>query len=252
MTTSRSDRPSSIAERLIGVTRMRSTTPERISAMSPKPPNAVPKIAIWMSRPGTNQLNALAPAAGAPRWRLRAAARTGRGRGPAASSRTTIQTGWRRVSDQGAAEDEPGVADESSSIGFLSIVVGCRGRVRRPLRRGASGRSGGGRRRRGWGGGGRSTTGASPAPSSSAEDLRHGGLAADRRRAGRGRPRRLASRTKGCARTVSRTRSVAPSTPSVMTSPATWRLSSSAVPSATIRPWSMIARRSARASASSR
>ena len=60
MTTSRSDRPSSIAERLIGVTRMRSTTPERISAMSPKPPNAVPKIAIWTIRPGTNQLKALA------------------------------------------------------------------------------------------------------------------------------------------------------------------------------------------------
>ena len=35
-----------------------------------------------------------------------------------------------------------------------------------------------------------------------------------------------------------------PSTPSVMTSPATCRLSSSAVPSATIWPWSMIARRS--------
>ena len=46
--------------------------------------------------------------------------------------------------------------------------------------------------------------------------------------------------------------SVAPLTTSVMTSPATWRFSSSAVPSATITPWSMIASRSARASASSR
>ena len=61
-TTSRSDRPSSIEARLIGVTRMRSTTPLRSSAMSPKPPNAVPKIAIWMISPGTNQLNAFVPA----------------------------------------------------------------------------------------------------------------------------------------------------------------------------------------------
>ena len=36
-------------------------TPLRSSAMSPKPTNAVPKIAIWMSRPGTNQLKALVP-----------------------------------------------------------------------------------------------------------------------------------------------------------------------------------------------
>ena len=61
-TTSRSDRPSSIETRLIGVTRIRSTTPLRSSAMRPKPPNAVPKMAIWMIRPGTNQLNAFVPA----------------------------------------------------------------------------------------------------------------------------------------------------------------------------------------------
>ena len=61
MTTSRSDRPRSIAPRLIGVTRIRSITPLRSSAMSPKPTNAVPKIAIWMSSPGTNQLNAFVP-----------------------------------------------------------------------------------------------------------------------------------------------------------------------------------------------
>ena len=51
------------------------------------------------------------------------------------------------------------------------------------------------------------------------------------------------ARTAGRA-TVARTGSAAPSTPSVTTSPATWRLSSSAVPSATIAPWSMIASRS--------
>ena len=61
ITTSRSDRPRSMDARLIGVTRIRSTTPLRNSAMSPKPPNAVPKIAIWMISPGTNQLNAFVP-----------------------------------------------------------------------------------------------------------------------------------------------------------------------------------------------
>lgn len=58
---SRSDRPSSIAARLIGVTRIRSMTPLRNSAMSPNPENAVANIAIWMMRPGTNQLNAFVP-----------------------------------------------------------------------------------------------------------------------------------------------------------------------------------------------
>ena len=64
ITTSRSDRPKSIAIRLIGVTRIRSTTPERSSAIRPKPTNAPPKTAIWMSRPGMNQLNAFSPTFG--------------------------------------------------------------------------------------------------------------------------------------------------------------------------------------------
>ena len=64
ITTSRSDRPSSIAARLIGVTRIRSITPLRTSAMIANPTNAVPNIAIWMSRPGTNQLNAFVVGAG--------------------------------------------------------------------------------------------------------------------------------------------------------------------------------------------
>ncbi len=58
---SRSDRPSSIAVRLIGVTRIRSMTPLRSSAMRPNPTKAVPKTATWMSRPGTNQLKAFVP-----------------------------------------------------------------------------------------------------------------------------------------------------------------------------------------------
>ena len=54
--TSRSERPASIAKRLIGVTRIRSTTPLRSSATRPKPANAAANIAVWTSRPGMNQL----------------------------------------------------------------------------------------------------------------------------------------------------------------------------------------------------
>ena len=56
MVTSRRERPSSIASRLAGVTRMRSMTPARISAMRPKPTNAVVKSARYTSRPGTKTL----------------------------------------------------------------------------------------------------------------------------------------------------------------------------------------------------
>ena len=51
--TSRSTRPSSRPSRLAGVTRIRSTTPNRISAMMPNPTNSVPNMPSWMSRPGT-------------------------------------------------------------------------------------------------------------------------------------------------------------------------------------------------------
>ena len=62
MTTSRSERPKSMAMRLIGVTRIRSTTPARSSAIRPNPTKAPPNTAVWMSRPGMNQLKALVPA----------------------------------------------------------------------------------------------------------------------------------------------------------------------------------------------
>ncbi len=52
-TTSRSDRPSSRASRLIGVTRDRSMMPARTSAISPKPWNSPPKMASRTNRPGT-------------------------------------------------------------------------------------------------------------------------------------------------------------------------------------------------------
>ena len=47
-----------MAVRLIGVTRIRSTTPWRISSMNPKPTNVEPNRAVITSRPGTNTLNA--------------------------------------------------------------------------------------------------------------------------------------------------------------------------------------------------
>ena len=150
-----SERPAERASttRLIGVTRIRSTTPLRISAISPKPPNAVPKMAIWMISPGTNQLNAFVPVPAVCH-------------GPFEERPEQDEIEDRhhhpehdpdRLSegqDERSAEDEPGVADESSCRGFLSWSVG----IRRPRRRAASDRSGGGRRRRGWGDGGRSMT----------------------------------------------------------------------------------------------
>jgi hypothetical protein len=66
MVTSRSERPASIAKRLIGVTRMRSTTPLRISATRPKPAKAAAKNPVMISSPGTNQLKALPVAPAAP------------------------------------------------------------------------------------------------------------------------------------------------------------------------------------------
>ena len=85
-----------------------------------------------------------------------------------------------------------------------------------------------------------------------AEDGGQARLAVGRRRGGRGRRRaRLAHERLRLEQPRGRARAE-PSTPIVTTSPAIARLSSAAVPSATIRPWSMIARRSHRASASSR
>ena len=55
-TTSRSERPSSRASRLTGVTRDRSMTPARSSAIRPKPWNRPPKMASRTSRPGTKIL----------------------------------------------------------------------------------------------------------------------------------------------------------------------------------------------------
>src|SRR5262245_24874821 len=58
--TSRSDRPSSRASRLIGVTRERSMTPARSSAMRPNPWNRPPKMASSTSSPGTKMRYAAA------------------------------------------------------------------------------------------------------------------------------------------------------------------------------------------------
>jgi hypothetical protein len=55
---SRMVRPRTIAVRLIGVTRIRSTTPWRISSMNPKPTKVEPNRAVITSSPGTNTLNA--------------------------------------------------------------------------------------------------------------------------------------------------------------------------------------------------
>src|SRR3954449_2580655 len=60
VTTSRSDRPSSSDSRLTGVTRIRSITPARSSAIRPKPTNSVPNMASWTSSPGTKNLYASA------------------------------------------------------------------------------------------------------------------------------------------------------------------------------------------------
>ena len=57
-TTSRRTRPSSSETREAGETRIRSTTPLRISDSSPKPTNAAPKIPSCTSRPGTNTCQA--------------------------------------------------------------------------------------------------------------------------------------------------------------------------------------------------
>ncbi len=50
--TSRSTRPSSRATRLTGVTRIRSITPERTSAITMKPTKAAPNRASCTSSPG--------------------------------------------------------------------------------------------------------------------------------------------------------------------------------------------------------
>src|SRR5579884_1074428 len=60
-TTSRRARPSRSARRLTGVTRRRSTTPYRSSAISPNPTKPVPNRLSWMSRPGTNTLSGFPP-----------------------------------------------------------------------------------------------------------------------------------------------------------------------------------------------
>src|SRR3954447_3338390 len=60
VTTSRSDRPSSSDSRLTGVTRIRSMTPARSSAIRPNPTNSVPNMASCTSRPGTKNLYASA------------------------------------------------------------------------------------------------------------------------------------------------------------------------------------------------
>ena len=52
-TTSRSVRPRTAAVRLIGVTRIRSTTPSRISLMNPKPTKVEPNSAVMTRSPGT-------------------------------------------------------------------------------------------------------------------------------------------------------------------------------------------------------
>ena len=65
-------------------------------------------------------------------------------------------------------------------------------------------------------------------------------------------PLPVTSRTPGWPAIASRARSTSPRISSVTTSPEIRRFSSSGVPSATMRPWSMISSRSASASASSR
>ena len=57
-TTSRSTRPRRSDPRLAGVTRIRSTTPARHSAINPKPAKAAPKMPSWTSSPGTNTCQA--------------------------------------------------------------------------------------------------------------------------------------------------------------------------------------------------
>ena len=56
VTTSLSTRPASSAVRLTGVTRNRSMTPARQSAMIVKPTKAAPNRPSWISRPGTKKL----------------------------------------------------------------------------------------------------------------------------------------------------------------------------------------------------
>ena len=111
--------PGASDARLIGVTRIRSTTPLRSSAMSPKPPNAVPKIAIWMISPGTNQLNAFVPVPAdctAPfEQRPEQDEIEDRHHHPEDDPDRLAEG-----QDERAPEDEPGVADESSCRVFLS------------------------------------------------------------------------------------------------------------------------------------
>ena len=114
ITTSRSDRPKSIAIRLIGVTRIRSTTPERSSAISPNPTNAPPKTAIWMSRPGMNQLKAFSPTPAA----LTEASRSGPEQDEVEDRLHQAEDDPDRLAegqDQRSAEDQPGVAEGASS-----------------------------------------------------------------------------------------------------------------------------------------
>jgi len=64
-TMSRRARPSSMATRLTGVTRKRSMTPARSSAIRLKPTPDAPNRPSWTSSPGTNTL--YAPPGGNPR-----------------------------------------------------------------------------------------------------------------------------------------------------------------------------------------
>src|SRR6185369_17485549 len=62
----------------------------------PKPPNAVPKMAIWMIRPGTNQLNAFVPAPACFTAPSRSGPKRTRYRTGSIIPNTT-QVGWRKV-----------------------------------------------------------------------------------------------------------------------------------------------------------
>ena len=151
ITTSRSDRPRSIATRLIGVTRIRSTTPARNSAISPKPAKRL-NMASWMSRPGHEHVVGAAlrkPGRGSDRLQQRAEEHEIENRlhQPDEHPGRGLQREVHR-----ALEHEPGVANGLHRWVSCPRSAGGERVGRRPLRRAANGRSGGGRRRRGWAG----------------------------------------------------------------------------------------------------
>ena len=118
---SRSVRPSSSAKRLTGVTRRRSMTPPRSSAISPKPTPEAPNRPSWISRPGHEHV-------------VRAARReAGRLRDRLQQRREQDQVQHRldhaddhphRVAQEDpevAPENQPGVASEAHAAFSLSV-----------------------------------------------------------------------------------------------------------------------------------